>query len=51
MKQLKLKTIILACGLLLPYTISADISGIGFAQTNKEAKKESICFNKRGKEG
>lgn len=42
MKQLKLKTIILACGLLLPYTISADISGIGFAQTNKEAKKEAL---------
>lgn len=43
MKQLKLKMIILACGLIFPHAINADINGIGFAQTNNEAKKEALA--------
>jgi hypothetical protein len=38
----KMKIITLAFGFLLPYMASADISGVGFAQTNSEAKKEAL---------
>ncbi len=37
------QTILLACGLLFAPALSADISGIGFAQTNQEAKKEALA--------
>ncbi len=42
MKTFRLK-IMLLCGIFLTTALSADISGIGFAQTNKEAKKEALA--------
>ena len=43
MKTFKLKSIILICVIFFTSQISADISGVGFAQTNKEAKKEALA--------
>jgi len=43
MRKFKIKMIILACGILFPHAINAEISGIGFAQTNQEAKKEALA--------
>ena len=42
MRSVSLKSTILICGLIVTTALSADISGIGFAQTNKEAKKEAL---------
>ncbi|WP_373034932.1 FlgO family outer membrane protein [Sulfurimonas sp.] len=43
MKILNIKMIAIVCGILITTALSADISGIGFAQTNKEAKKEALA--------
>jgi hypothetical protein len=42
MKTLNIKIITILCTILITSSLSADISGIGFAQTNKEAKKEAL---------
>jgi hypothetical protein len=44
MKFLKVNLVILVCGVLFPHAILANtLSGIGFAQTNLEAKKEALA--------
>jgi len=43
MKSLKSCVIILLSTAFLSTVINADISGVGFAQTNKEAKKEALA--------
>ncbi len=43
MRILRLKIAILLCGVFLTTALGADISGVGYAQTNKEAKKEALA--------
>lgn len=43
MKRDRLKRVVIICAFLYAQLLSADINGIGFAQTNKEAKKEALA--------